>query len=68
VVAEAATFLVPAAAVPVASEICCISGDDDEMTDTDLDKGLTAGAHIGLARLIRLNGVHRVIIEPTVES
>lgn len=67
-VTEAATFLVPAATVPVASEIWCIRWDDDEMANAHLDDSLTTRAHIGLARLIRLNGVHRVIIERTVES
>ncbi len=66
--AEAATFLVPAATMPVSSEIWCIFGDDDEMTNTDLDDRLTARACIGLACLIRLNGMHRVIIERAVES
>jgi hypothetical protein len=68
VVAEAATFLVPAATVPVASEIWCIRWDDDEMANTDVDDSLTTRAHIGLARLIGLNGVHRVFTERTVES
>ena len=67
-VTEAAAFLVPAATMPVTSEIRCIPWDNDEMTNTDIDGSLTAWACIGLARLIRLNGVHSVIIERIVES
>ena len=66
-VAEAATLLVPASTMPVTSEIWRISRDYDEMTDADVDDSLTARARIGLACLIRLYGMHRVIIEHTLE-
>lgn len=66
--AEAAAFLVPATAVPVTSEIRGILWHDDEVPDADVDDTLTAGAHVGLARLIRLYGVHCMVVQRTVKS
>ena len=67
-IAEAAAFLVPTATVPVTSEVWRIRRDDDKMTNADLDGALAAGAHVGFARLVWLYGVHRMVIEGTMDS
>jgi hypothetical protein len=58
---SATVLLEPASPMPVSAQIGRISRDDDKMSDSRLDPGLTSGAHIGLARLIRLDGADRFV-------
>jgi hypothetical protein len=61
--AKAPALLVPTATVPVAPEIRCLLGYNNEMSHTDLDCVVTTRAHVYLARLIRLDGVHSILVE-----
>lgn len=61
--AETAPLLVPATAVPVSPEIGGVLRYDNEMPNADLDHAVTAGAHVPLACLIRLDGMHDRLIE-----
>ncbi|GMQ94192.1 MAG: hypothetical protein BMS9Abin12_1676 [Acidimicrobiia bacterium] len=60
---EATPLLVPAPSVPMATKIRGIFRDDDEMSYADFDDAVTPGTGITLVCLIRLNGVHMVVIE-----
>jgi len=52
----------------MAAKIRRIVRDDNEMSNTDLDDVVTPWAGIILSCLIRLNGVHMVIIEVSEET
>ena len=60
---ESAPLLVPAAAVPVASEVWRILGNHHEMSDADVDAVAATRALVGLARLVRLDGMNRLVVE-----
>lgn len=62
-VTESASLLVPAAAVPVAPEVWRLLGYDHEVSDADIDDAAATRAFVGLARLVRLDGVHRFAVE-----
>ncbi len=62
-VAQAPPLLVPAATMPVTPEIWRVLRYNDKMPDTNLDDTVTTGTHVRLACLIRLDGVHGVVVE-----
>ncbi len=64
-VAESPAFLVPTPAMPVAPQIRRILWYDDQMANSDIHDAVTARAGIRLASLIRLDGVHDVVVERT---
>ncbi len=63
-VPKAPTFLVPAPTMPMASQIGSVIGNHNQMSNTDFDDALTAGAHVTLACLVRLDRMHHVPVEP----
>lgn len=62
--AALSSFLVPAASVPVPSQVCSVNRDDDDMTDAGIDRRFTPRTYVCLLRLIRLDGVDDLIIRP----
>lgn len=66
--AEAPSLLVPTTTVPVPPEIWRLLGYNNEMPHTGIDVVVTAGAHVALARLIRLDGVHGILVERVQEA
>ena len=56
-----ALLLEPASPMPVPPQIGGVPRDDDEVPDARFDPGLAPGAHIGLARLIRLHGIDGLV-------
>lgn len=58
-----ALVLEPASAVPVPSQIGGEPRNDNHVADTRFDPGITAGADVCLAGLVRLNGMHGCIVE-----
>ena len=67
-VSETTAFLVPASTMPVPPQIRCQLGNDDEMAETYVDQAVTAGADVGLARLVGLNRVYDMIVEVPEET
>lgn len=65
---ESSAFLVPATPVPMTPQIRCVLWHDNEMADADLDDTVTPGARVGLARLIRLDGMHDRVIECAMDT
>jgi len=59
----AALLLEPASAMPVAPQIRGEARNHNNVADTRFDPGVTAGADVCLAGLVRLNGIHRCIVE-----
>ena len=53
----------PAAAMPMATEVWRFGRHHDDMTDADLDDALTTGAEIALARLVRLDRLDEFVAE-----
>jgi hypothetical protein len=60
---QATALLVPATAVPMAPEVRCLFRNDDKVSHANLDDAVTTRAHVALACLIRLDGVHHVLTE-----
>ena len=63
VMSETSTFFVPATPVPVAAQIGCVLRHDDEMAYANVDDTVAPRAHVGLARLIRLNRMHDEVLQ-----
>ncbi|MEN8041949.1 MAG: hypothetical protein ABFR95_10650 [Actinomycetota bacterium] len=49
--------------MPVTAKIRGFLGYNDQMPDADLDRAVAPGAHVTLARLVRLDRVHHVFSE-----
>ena len=56
-------FLVPAAPVPVASQIGCEPRNNNDVPDTGFDPRVAAWADVRLPGLVRLYGVDGCILE-----
>jgi hypothetical protein len=67
-VSKAPALLVPATPMPMTPKIGSIIGYDNEMSDTNFDEALTTGAHVFLARLIRLDRMHHMTVEAILRS
>jgi hypothetical protein len=52
--------------MPVPAQIGSVSRDDNEMPDPRFDPGLTSRTHVGLVRLIGLDGVDDFVIAERV--
>jgi hypothetical protein len=66
VVAQAPAILEPATTVPVATQVWSLLRDDDDVPYTNIDDRLTTRTNVGLARLIRLDGMNDLVVESTV--
>lgn len=62
VIPEASAFLEPATPVPVSAQVGSLSRDDDEVAHAWLDRGFAPRALVPLYGLIRLNGVHGLVV------
>lgn len=63
VVSETSAFLVPAPTMPVAPQVGCGLGDDDEMADARVDRAVASRAHVCLDGLVWLDRTHDLVIE-----
>lgn len=63
-VAESPAFLEPAAAMPVPSQVWGLLGDDDDVSDAGIDDRLASRTDVGLTRLIRLDRMDDLVVEP----
>jgi len=62
-VSKAPALFVPATSVPVAPKVGSIVWHDNKMSNANFDEALTAGAHVALACLVRLDRMHDVPVE-----
>jgi len=56
---------VPAASVPVPSQVGLVFGKYNKVPDSRFDRVVTSGAYICLTRLIRLDRMHDVVAVDT---
>ncbi len=61
-IAETPAFLEPASTVPMSTQIRRLLGDDDDVANSGVDDRFTTRADVRLARLIRLNRMHHLVL------
>lgn len=62
-IAASTTLLVPTTPVPVTPEVWALGGNDDEVSDTNLDVVVASRTQIPLARLIGLDRADDFVVE-----